>query len=134
VTAAERVGPLGQAVTLRTWFDPATIAPFRGDAPLSPGPRTVYLLDDAGRRRAPSPAATAAWEKSHGESTPLGRELRPGQSYTTTLVFDLPADARADRLFVGDPPGGIETVLIGHENSPGHGKTYLALPTSRPAA
>ena len=86
------------------------------------------MLDEAGRRYDPSPRATQAWENVHGKSTPLERELRPGESYTTTFVFELPADARAPRLFVGDPPGGIERVLVGHENSPMHGRTYLALP------
>jgi hypothetical protein len=131
VISSEPAGDRGRAVTLRTWFDPKTIAPFRGDGPLSPGPRTVYLLDDAGRRYDPSPDATADWQKAHGESTPLGRELRPGESYTTTLVFDLPSDVRAVRLYVGDPPGGVEKALIGHENSPMHGKVYLALPAAR---
>ena len=134
VTSAEPAGDRGRAVTLRTWFDPSTIAPFRGDAPLSPGPRAVYLVDDAGRRYDPSPDATAAWQKAHGGSTALGRELRPGESYTTTLVFDLPRDVRAARLYVGDPPGGVEKALIGHENSPMHGKVYLALPPTRAEA
>jgi hypothetical protein len=133
VTAAEPSGPDRRAVTIRTWFDPATIAPFRGDGPLAPGPRAIYLVDDLGRRYEPSPAATEAWEKTHGRSTPLGRALRPGESYTTTLVFDLPANARA-RLFVGDPPGGPDRLLIGHENSPFHGKTYFALPAPTQAA
>jgi hypothetical protein len=134
VTSSERVGERGRAVTLRTWFDPGTIAPFRGDAPLSPGPRRVYLVDDAGRRFDPSPEATAAWWRAHGGSTPLGQALRPGESYTTTFVFDVPADARAARLYVGDPPGGVEKALIGHENSPLHGKVYFALPAPRPEA
>jgi hypothetical protein len=134
VTAVEAPDARTRAVTVRTWFDPGTIASFRGNGPLAPGPRTVYAVDEAGRRYDPSPAATRAWESAHGSSTPLGRELRPGESYTTTFVFELPPDARAPRLFVGDPPGGIEGVLIGHENSPLHGKTYLAVPSpGRPA-
>jgi hypothetical protein len=134
VTSSERAGEGGRAVTLRTWFDPGTIAPFRGDAPLSPGPKSVYLVDDAGRRYDPSPEATASWWKANGGSTPPGRELRPGESYTTTFVFDMPANARAARLYVGDPPGGVERALIGHENSPLHGKIYFALPAPRPEA
>jgi hypothetical protein len=34
---------------------------------------------------------------------------------------------------VGDPPGGIEAVLIGHENGPLHGRIYFALPPARTA-
>jgi hypothetical protein len=126
IAGAEPAGPGALAVTVTTWFDPSTIAPFRGDAPLTPNPRVVYLLDGSGRRHEPSAKATRAWEAKHGPSTPLTRELRPGQSYATTFVFDVREAARP-RLFLGDPVG-VETFLIGHENSPAHGKAYFALP------
>src|SRR5262245_37021708 len=32
-------------VRLKTWFDPATISPRRGDAPLMPNPRVAYIRD-----------------------------------------------------------------------------------------
>src|SRR5262245_55738770 len=119
--------PGQRAVTVETWFDPATIAAFRGNAPLTPNPRVVYLVDASGRRYAPSPRATRDWERRHGTSTPLTRRLAPGQSYTTTFVFELPDSARAPRLFLGDPIG-VECLLISHENSPFHSKSYFALP------
>ncbi len=115
-----------RAVTIRTWFDPSTIASFRGNGPLSPNPRIVYLVDSGGRRFDPSPASQKAWDGEHGPTVPLTKALRPGESYETTLVFDLPDGAPGLRLFLGDPPG-IENVLIGHENSPLHKKTYFAL-------
>ena len=37
-------------VALQTWFDPSTIASFRGNGPLTPNPRVVYLVDSGGRR------------------------------------------------------------------------------------
>ncbi len=134
VVGAEATAGGGRAVTLRTWFDPSTIAPFRGDGPLAPGPRAVFLVDAAGHRHASSLEATAAWEKAHGASTPLGRELRPGESYTTTFVFEPPLGGRTPRLFVADPAGELDELLIGHENSPWHGKIYLAIPAPRPSA
>jgi hypothetical protein len=134
VVAAEATPGGGRAVTLRTWFDPSTIAPFRGNGPLAPGPRAVFLVDGAGRRREPSAEATAAWQKTRGGSTPLGRELRPGESYTTTFVFEPPFETPSPRLFVADPAGELDELLIGHENSPWHGKIYLALPAPRPSA
>jgi hypothetical protein len=133
VTATAAPDPLTRVVTVRTWFDPSTIASFRGNGPLSPNPRTVWLVDEAGRRHAPSEAATRAWEKTHGPSTPLDRELKPGESYRTTFVFTLPPDARAPRLFLGDSPGP-ENLVIGHENSPLHGKIYFALAAPQAAA
>jgi hypothetical protein len=127
VVAAAPAGEGKRGVTVRTWFDPATIASFRGDAPLAPGPRDVFLVDESGRRYLPSPEATESWQQAHGDSTPFGRELRPGESYRTTFVFDVPSGARSPRLFVGDPRGGLDRLVIGHENSPFHGKTYFAL-------
>ena len=115
-----------RTVTVRTWFDESTIAPFRGNGPLSPNPRVVYLVDSRGRRFDPSPASQKAWEGEHGPTAPLTKALRPGESYETTLVFDVPDGAPGLRLFLGDPPG-IENVLIGHENSLLHKKTYFAL-------
>ena len=115
-----------QIVTVRTWFDETTIASFRGYGPLTPNPRMAYLVDTAGRRYAFSPTGQKAWEDEHGPTTPLTKELRPGESYETTLVFDLPDGKRNPRLFLGDPLG-VENLLIGHENSPMHGKIYFAL-------
>jgi hypothetical protein len=133
VTASEASDPGTRAVTVRSWFDPGTIAAFRGNGPLRPNPRIVYLVDEAGRRYHPSLRATKAWEDAHGKSTPLERELRPGESYNTTFLFEPPAGARGLRLFVGDPPG-IESALIGHENSPMHGRIYFALAQAGRAA
>jgi len=114
-------------VSIQTWFDPKTIASFRGNGPLTPNPREVFVVDAAGRRYGPSPAGMAALEQERGgPSPPLSRELRPGESYTTTLAFDLPEGARDPRLFVGDPPGA-ELFLIDHENSFFHKKLYFAL-------
>lgn len=102
--------------TVRTWFDEKTIAPWRGSRPLTPNPRVVYVLDDAGNRYEPSSSA----------ETPLARALRPGESYTTTFVFELPDGARRPRLFLGDAPG-IELLQIGHENSLLHKKIFFEI-------
>jgi hypothetical protein len=64
-------------VTVKTWFDPRTIASFRGNGPLTPNPRAVFLVDESGRRYGVSPAGQKALEESRGPSTPLTRRLRP---------------------------------------------------------
>jgi hypothetical protein len=109
------------AATVRTWFDERTIASWRGNGPLTPNPRVVFVLDDSGRRYEPNDRAPIG-----RESTPLTRALFPGESYTTTFVFDLPETARGARLFLGDAPG-VESLIIGHENSFFHKKIYFAL-------
>jgi hypothetical protein len=100
---------------------------FRGDGLLTPNPRVVFVVDETGRRYGVSPAGQKALEESRGPSTPLTRILRPGESYTTALVFDLPDGAQRPRLFLGDAPG-IETFVVGHENSLFHRKIYFELP------
>ena len=111
-------------VTVRTWFDPSTVAPFRGNAPLTPNPRVVYLVDGAGRRYLPSPAPVP------DGATALTQPLRPGESYLSTFAFAVPARAGSLRLYLGDAPG-LENVIVNHENSPFHARTYFALPDGK---
>jgi hypothetical protein len=103
-------------VWVKAWFDPNTIAPFRGDSPLGPNPRVAFLLDPAGRRYSARPESLA----------PLARPLRPGESVTAPLSFDVPIGVEARKLLLGDPPG-LESALIGHENSPLHARIFFAL-------
>lgn len=107
-------------IALRTRFDETTTSPTRPkDAPLTPNPRQVLLLDGQGRTYAPARMT----------GTPLTRSLLPAQSYETELVYHLPADASQLRLLLTSP-GWEEHLVIGDENSLGHKKTYLALPVS----
>jgi hypothetical protein len=115
-------------VRLKTWFDEHTISQHRGDAPLLSGERQVVLLDGAGRSFAPSSEGAAALSRIAGAPGPFSRPLRPGESFTTTLVFDVPQDARGLLLFVTDPGDDLLTrLIIDHENSFLHKKIYLAL-------
>ena len=115
-------------VRLKTWFDEHSISPHRGDAPLVSGERQVVLLDGMGRSFAPSSEGAAALSRIAGAPGPFSRPLRPGESFTTTLVFDVPQDARGLLLFVTDPGDDLFTrLIIDHENSFLHKKIYLAL-------
>jgi hypothetical protein len=117
-------------VDLRTRFDEHTISPARGDAPLQPSPRTVTLLDDRGREYSISESGQQALENSLARRwIPMTCPLRPGESYTTQLVFDLPADAHGLRLLIESPsnPGWVGRVVIGDEDSILHKKVYLQL-------
>ncbi len=114
-------------VTVRTRFDETTIAPWRPrDTPLWPNPRIVTLVDGAGRVRLPSAAGQRLLERTGESGTPLSRELRPGESYRSTLVFDVPRDAGDLRLLVQDP-GTLLRFVIADENSMFHKKTFLRL-------
>src|SRR5216684_2731472 len=74
-----------------------------------------------------SAAAQAALAKLRGVTTPLSQPLRPGESYVTHVVFDIPSNLRNPRLFIGDDLGFPNSVLIGHEDSYFHKKILLAL-------
>jgi len=113
-------------VRVKTRFDERTISPHRGDAPLTPNARRVVLAVDGGREFAPSPEGQAALERTRGRTTPLTTPLRPGESYFTNLVFDIPGDARNPKLLIADAHG-LEDVLVGHENSPLHKKVWFQL-------
>jgi hypothetical protein len=114
-------------VTLRAWFDESTISPRRPkDVPLHPNPRVVYVQDSSGRRYEPSITGAAALASTGRVSTPITQPLRPGESYTTCFVFDLPEDVREPKLFFGTEPG-VEFLLIGHEMSPWHRRVWFGL-------
>jgi len=52
--------------------------------------------------------------------------LRPGESYTTDFVFDVPKDARGLRLLITEDDPETRFV-IGHENSLLHKKICFGL-------
>jgi hypothetical protein len=105
-------------VTLRTRFDETTTSPHRPkDAPLTPSPREVRLIDSAGREYVPVSST----------GTSLMTPLRPAESYTTQLEFSVPKDATGLRLLLNTTPAWPDHLVIGDENSWGHKKTYFAL-------
>lgn len=120
-------------VKLKTWFDERTISNHRGNAPLWPNPRSVMVVDAQGRQFAPSAEALAAIAQARARSTPLTQPLRPGESYTTLFVFDLPPEAQSPRLLL-TASDAVARLLIGHEASPFHKKIYFSLaPQSKSA-
>jgi hypothetical protein len=113
-------------VTIKTRFDETTIGPHRGDGLLYPNSRVVTILDEQGNSYSPSVEGQHALAASQGDGTPLTTPLRPGESYTTDLVFDLPANIKNPELLIRD--GAFEThFMIGHENSLWHKKTKFRL-------
>jgi len=105
-------------VLLQTRFDETTISSQRPqDAPLSPSPRTLKLVDASGNGYAPEAMS----------GTALTTSLIPGQSYITQLKFSLPAHAKGVKLLVTTTPQWPDHVVIGDENSWLHKKTYFAL-------
>jgi Domain of unknown function (DUF4352) len=117
-------------VNLRTRFDQRTISSHRADSPLTPSPREVTLVDGQGREYSVSQDAQQTLDTlPGGRQIALTTPLRPGESYVTSLVFDLPSGVSGLKLLVASPtnPGWIGRVLIGDESSILHKKVYLRL-------
>ena len=112
--------------TVKTWFDERTISSHRGNGPLTPNPREVWAVDDAGRGYGVSSEGQRALELSGAKSAPFTQPLRPGESYTTALVFDLPSDIVNPRLLITESDA-VTRLLIGHENSFLHKKAFFRL-------
>lgn len=113
-------------VRLKVWFDEHTISPQRGNGPLTPNARRVVLVDSGGNAYPISAEGEAELARATGEQESLRRPMRPGESFTTNLVFDVPKNARGLRLLIteDDPETRL---IIGHENSLLHKKIYLGL-------
>lgn len=102
------------AVRLRTRFDERTISPQRSrEAPLWPNPRSLALVGSDGRWYAESAELAAALAEP---STPITKELKPGESYTTVLTFVLPPGVKPSKLDVGEDVF-VNRLIIGHEES-----------------
>jgi hypothetical protein len=113
-------------VTIKTRFDETTISSTRGNSELWPNSRVVTISDERGNSYSVSPAGQRALEASQSSGAPLMTPLRPGEAYTTDLVFDLPADIKQPTLLVRE--GEFVThFIIGHENSFWHKKTSFRL-------
>jgi hypothetical protein len=105
-------------ITLRTRFDETTTSPSRPkSATLTPSPREVRLVDGTGREYVPISTV----------DTPLLTPLKPADSYTTQLEFNLPKNTAGLRLLINTTPGWPDHFVIGDENSWLHRKTYFAL-------
>ena len=113
-------------VTIQTRFDEKTVSPTRGNAALNPNPRIVYVLDEHGTRYLPSSEGQLVVDRSQGPGKPMSTPIRPGETYNTTVVFDLPVDVKNATLLIQDdhPLTGL---IIGHENSPFHKKIRFQL-------
>jgi hypothetical protein len=118
------------AVRLRTRFDEQTISPTRGrEAPLWPNPRRLALIDSSGRQYPPTEGLEPILARLGMSSTPLTRELRPGESYTTIVVFALPAGAVPAKLALQEDIF-VDRFVIGHERSLFHAPVLLGLPVA----
>jgi hypothetical protein len=117
-------------VTLRTYFDEETTSANRGNGLLHPNLRMLRVLDDGGQEYAPSLEGIKALDVPAAKMVPLDQSLRPGDTYETTFVFDLPGDAKNLRLWLTDPEL-VNWLLIGHENSFFHKKVYFALESAK---
>lgn len=113
-------------VTIRTRFDEKTISTERGNSPLYPNSRLITVFDAQGRSYGPSAEGQRALELSQSSGTPIETPLRPGESYTTTFVFDLPEKIENPTLLLNE--GEVVThFIIGHENSLLHKKVLFRL-------
>jgi hypothetical protein len=115
-----------RVVTIKTRFDENTIGQNRGNALLYPNSRVVTVSDENGNQYSPSAEAQAVLEKSHAAGTAMTIPLRPSETYSTTVVFDLPAGVTNPTLLIRE--GELVThLVIGHENSPLHKKTRFQI-------
>ena len=114
-------------VTVRTRFDAATISQRRAlDMPLTPGARTIALLDEEGQAHPVSAAGQAALGLEAPSPNLLTRSLKVGEQFTTKLVFDVPRSARNPMLLIKDTDF-TKWVLLGSETFPLHAKTLFRL-------
>lgn len=117
-------------IYIRTRFDETTISRHRGNGPLTPSPREITLVDDAGRIYPVSQTGQQALSDAGQSGPSLLQPLRPGESYISKLAFDVSPGAHNLKLLIESPtePRWISGLIIGDEGSVLHKKVFLALP------
>ena len=115
-----------RVVTIKTRFDENTIGRNRGDGLLYPNSRVVTVSDANGNEYFPSTEGQRVLETAHASGTAMTVPLRPSETYSTTVVFDLPADVKDPTLWIREGES-ITHLIIGHENSPLHKKTRFQI-------
>jgi len=115
-----------RVVTVKTRFDEKTIGRNRGDGLLYPNSRVLSVSDANGHEYFPSVDAGRVLDATHSAGTPMTVPLRPGDSYSTTVVFDLPAGIRNPTLSIREGES-ITHLIIGHENSLLHKQTRFQI-------
>ncbi|MBA3515955.1 MAG: hypothetical protein H0T77_16465 [Pyrinomonadaceae bacterium] len=113
-------------VTIKTRFDENTVSSTRGNGTLTPNSRLGTVVDAQGRKYWPSESGAKALAQTEDPGTPFTEALRPGETYTTKLVFDLPVNVASPTLLLNEGEW-LTRFIIGHENSPLHKKTRFQL-------
>jgi hypothetical protein len=113
-------------VKIKTRFDETTIGALRGNGLLYPNSRVVTLVDDRGNKYDPEFEGQRTLEAAPSGGKPLTTPLRPGESYTTDVVFDLPPAVKSATLLVHEGEW-VTYLIIGHENSLLHKKTKFQI-------
>jgi hypothetical protein len=84
------------------------------------------VVDTQGRTYWPSETGAKALAQTEDAGTSFTEALRPGETYRTKLVFDLPAEVANPTLLLNEG-AWLTRFIIGHENSPLHKKTRFQL-------
>lgn len=113
-------------VGLKTRFDENTITPTRGNGLLYPKRRAVAVVDDDGHHHVPLTEIDSSSIPFTSRHVPIITPLRPGESYISIFVFDLPQDVKNPTLLISESAWPTYLV-VGRENSLWHGKTRLQL-------
>ena len=91
---------LFRVITVKTRFDETTISPTRGSAVLYPNSRVAVVVDANGKQYLPAAEAEHLLQGLNQAGMPFSTPLRPGESYQTIVVFDLPADIQSPTLLI----------------------------------
>jgi hypothetical protein len=118
-------------VAVKSWFDPGTISPHRGNGPLTPNGRHIALVAEDGKLLAPSAQQEKMLELLRLHSTPLHTALHPGDSHISYFVFELPASVVNPKVLLTTTDGAT-SMLWGHENSYFHKKILFDLSSLPP--
>jgi hypothetical protein len=115
--AGSRPLPLPNAAETKLLAVTLTVSNRARQAAFRPSQPRVTLVLPSGSEVSPSSLGQREFEKTAGPQEDLARRLVAGDSFQTTVVFEVPAATRDASVVLLEGPAFITRFLVGDENS-----------------
>jgi hypothetical protein len=120
--AGARALPLPNAVDGKLLAVTLLVSNRARQAAFRPSQPRLNLVLPSGRELSPSGSGQLEFEKTAGPQEDLAKRLVAGDSFQTTVVFEVPAATRDASLVLLEGPALVTRFLVGDENSFFHRK------------
>ncbi len=127
VLSARSLAPPGQGAGTKLLEVTLAVSNHAQRAAFRPSQPRVALVLPSGDVIAPSAAVSDALERPGAPQGNLAKRVTPGETFHTSLGFEVPASTREASVVIQEGPESITQFLVGDENSFFHKKSVFTI-------